>query len=397
MVGCALVVRYVALPQHDRLLLATSVGGIVLVLLMVLLVVVCSLLAGRSQTAPLSPLEATCDVPTESGLILRRLGWIPCLQIALDWENVPDSETTLVRRGGGQLAETVVFRRRCHRDTVRRRMSVSDVFGLCQVKRRFPASQSLHVEPQPVPAALPPQVHRDQAGEDIPHHGGQPHGDLIEMRHYRAGDPLKLVLWKHYQRTGQLLVRQPENTISKVEQTIACFIAGRGDEATASVARGLVVELARGSQSLWFRADGATCSTDTWHGAVQQMVQSADHSANGGEVLDHLSEVWQSTRSAHCIVFVPSQDGPWVDRLLGVVASGNMKVQAIMGVQAGEATLTNARLASWIYREEHTHQRSWKDTRVLVDRLAHAGIETRCVDRRGGQSVEPHVTRSAVS
>lgn len=375
-----------ALPLHDRLLLATTVGGIVLVLLMVLLVALCSLLVRRMRITQLSPLDATCDVPVETGLSLRRLGWIPCLKIEMQWANVPECDVTLVPKTGGQLSETALVRRRCSRDEVQRRIGVSDVFGLCRINLSFSTQQSLRVEPRPASATVSPQVHRDQAGDDLPHHGGQPHGDLIEMRHYRAGDPLKLVLWKHYQRTGQLLVRQPENTISKVEQTIACFIAGQGDEASASVARGLVVELARGSQSLWFRADGSESSTDTWQGAVEQIIQSADHNASGGQVLDHLAEIWETTRNAQCIAFVPCQDGPWVNRLMGVAGSGHIQVQAIMGVENAALLQTNARLTSWFYRNERTDQPSWQQTRALVDRLALAGIETRCVDRLTGQA-----------
>ena len=59
------------------------------------------------------------------------------------------------------------------------------------------------------------------SGDAVSHPAGRQEGELIEMRRYGPGDPLRHVLWKTYARTRRLLVRMHERAISPRPTTAA--------------------------------------------------------------------------------------------------------------------------------------------------------------------------------
>src|SRR5262249_27748597 len=136
-----------------------------------------------------------------------------------------------------------------------RRFLVSDVFGLGRFTVRRRSAQKIHVRPATGGVnglELLPQYDR---GDLTAHPEGTPEGDLVEMRGYGAGDPLKRVLWKVYARTGRLLVRMPERAVSPCERTLAYLVASLADEPSAGLARAVLESGALGADFL-FAADG---------------------------------------------------------------------------------------------------------------------------------------------
>src|SRR4029077_19754465 len=88
-----------------------------------------------------------------------------------------------------------------------RSIRVSDVFGMARVIFRRRMVMDVRIEWH-CGAVKPQQLFsQTNSGDAFSHPDGKPEGDLIEMRRYVPGDPLKLVLWKLYARSGQLLVR----------------------------------------------------------------------------------------------------------------------------------------------------------------------------------------------
>jgi hypothetical protein len=392
-VATVAALQYLALQQHDRLILAACVGCLFLLVVLALTVFAVGIWLRFSELAFGTGIEAMESVPRATGLILKYVPSIPCLLVDIKWLNCEDVDVTLIPRHDG-YHETITPRQRQQRSEVIRQFEVGDLFGLCRVKfqRTFP--QSIRIEPFPAARSSISYLHRDQQGDDLAHPNGKPHGDLIEMRHYRPGDPLKLVLWKHYARTRQLLVRQPENSIACLSQTIACFVAGSGDQASAGVARAMMTELAQSGEELLFQADGASSPTECAPEATQQIILSADVRSQGGTVIAAIGKLIGSNAIRHCIAFVPSRPGPWIDRLLAAKSASQLQIDAIIGVDSGDTSHQRRFVPKWALRREDTATPRADDVLTVVEHLAAAGIQTRVIHRRSGQAFSSVALRS---
>ncbi len=384
LVAASLVaLRYLALQQHDRLILAACAGSLFLFIVFSLAVLSVALWLRFAHLSVDANVDAMESVPRPTGLVLAFVPSIPCIVIDIRWVNCKGIDVTLVRQHDG-FQETIVPRQRLQRSEVIRQFEVSDLFGLSRVQFQRTFLQSVRVEPMPAAKCSITQIRRDQQGDDLAHPGGKPHGDLIEMRHYRPGDPLKLVLWKHYARTRQLLVRQPENSIACLSQTIACLVAGPGDQASAGVARTVVTELTQAGEEILFQADGSSTATDSSLEAIQQIIQSADSQHHGGNVVAAIAKMVHGNTLQHCIAFVPSQPGPWIDRVLAGQAVCRLKIDAIIGVDDAPVPSHSRLIPTWAYHRDVDGMQP-NGVAVVVERLSAAGISTRVIHRRSGQ------------
>ncbi len=381
-----LVLHAWALREHDRLLLAACVGGLVLLAALALAVVGVAVWLRRVNPQVSDRIEAMESLQRDTGFVIPWLPSIPCIQMEIRWLNCPGVEVSLLRGHGG-FHERILPRERMQRERVVRQFEVSDLFGLCRVRFSRVFSQPLRIEPQPAPDCCVTRIHRDQQGDDWMHPSGKPHGDLIEMRHYRPGDPLKLVLWKQYARTGQLLVRQPENSIASLSQTIACFVAGPGDQASAGIARTLVTHWAQAGEELLFQADGAATATDNVYEAIDQLIRSADERDLGGTSVANIGTLVQGNVCKHCIVFLPSQPGPWIDLVLAGQAMFQLQIDAIIGVDEPPARRRKRFLPGWALRRPADGAVQPEQLLAVVQRLSEAGVATQVIHRRSGQAL----------
>lgn len=162
--------------------------------------------------------------------------------------------SVFVRRGG-RFSERVVFERRRLHKAVRRRFTVRDRFGWASY--RF-------WDIRPVPLRVLPEVRSAHAGAppigvvtgaDLPSPYSAETGERLDMRRYRRGDPLRLVLWTIYQRSGHVMVRAPEKAVSQHQRTGLYLLTSASDAPAAKLARVLIERDALGVG--WrFGADG---------------------------------------------------------------------------------------------------------------------------------------------
>ncbi|TWT91872.1 hypothetical protein Pla100_49100 [Neorhodopirellula pilleata] len=378
--------RNLALQQHDRLLLAATTGGLCLLIAIAMVVFATAIALRWMKTPALSDIRGMETVEISTGLVLPVWVSLPCIAVDIRWLNFEGVDVSIVSQQGC-LHERARPSQRGQRDELVRQFEIGDVFGLSRVKfqRTFP--QSVRIEPLPAVNAAVTQVRRDQQGDDLAHPNGKPHGDLIEMRHYRPGDPLKLVLWKHYARTKQLLVRQPEKSIACMTQTIACFVAGPGDQASAGVARTILTELTQAGEELLFQADGASRATDCAFEALDQIIQSADMRVRGGGIIAALGATMPSNVIRHCIAFVPSQPGPWIDHVIAGKTASHWEIDAVIGVDEPISSKPHRFLPSWTFRKPSAELVQLDEVQSVVSRLTQAGIATRIIHRRSGQPI----------
>lgn len=103
---------------------------------------------------------------------------------------------TAFRRGPLVLAAGVVAR--------------TDPFGLFRAVIRIPSAQTVLVMPRryPLPPlALPGQAQHQQGGVALASSVGESE-EVISLREYRRGDPMKRVHWRSTARTGRLVVKE---------------------------------------------------------------------------------------------------------------------------------------------------------------------------------------------
>jgi hypothetical protein len=196
-----------------------------------------------------------------------------------------------------------------------RRIVVDDVLGLARLAFRLVEETPRTVQPALGRPLTVPLLESFASGDNISHPAGPPDGDLVDMRRYAAGDPMKRILWKTYARTRNLMVRTPERAVSPTRRTLAYLCAGEGDEAAASVARLAVEGDALGPEwrfSADLPADDAPEDTDDPRRARARIIRSRLGRGRGGEGLGPFLERSVGFGGGRCVVFASARPGPWL-------------------------------------------------------------------------------------
>jgi hypothetical protein len=300
--------------ESDYLLYPAGLGAIGLVALCALTVGAAALVLRRAVTrhAPIAPDDLETLAPRRTGFRFPRLGAWPLVEVTMRWEEPATVEVTLEPEGRF-FEEVIVARERGRHPSVTRRFTVHDLFGLTAVSFRVTSPGPLRVAPTPAVAGAELAASYSH-GDSFSHPAGRPDGDLVEMRAYGHGDPLRHILWKTFARTRRLLVRMPERAIAPRPVTVAFLVTGAGDEPTASVAR-LYLERGFFGPDFVFAADGADRTTAKPHEAVEQIIDSAAARAQGGAALEGLGGSVERAQLGSCVIFAPPIDGAWRGRV----------------------------------------------------------------------------------
>lgn len=147
-------------------------------------------------------------------------------------------EVTLSQNG----REKVVFRRRCliksgesPKIQVHRTIQVGDPLGLFCFRVRTKLEVDFLVKPQPFEGHSPECLRSiAEAANAKASVSGAPQGDMTEMREYREGDSVRLIVWKILAKTGGMrkMVRVEERV--EAHRCALYFMAGDDDERAAS-------------------------------------------------------------------------------------------------------------------------------------------------------------------
>lgn len=309
---------YWGLEQSDFVIRAAALAVLAVLAVAVVGVVVAGLVLRLHLRRTPGRVEAHHGVgrPLDTGFVMPRFRFWPLVRGALSWVE-PAAVTVTLEPRGALAAERVVFGERGRLEAVARRFTVSDVFGLAKLsfERRFEAT--LLIEPAQATVDLTTAI-RNAAGDGHAHPSGEVEGDLVEMRRYGPGDPVRLILWKAYARSRRLLVRMPERAVAPQPSTVAYFVAGAGDEPAASVAR-TFIDAGLLGPDFTFGADGSATPATTAEGALLAIIRSVHHRAAGGEGLAAFLAAVPRERLGRCILFVPGEPGPWQARLAAFV------------------------------------------------------------------------------
>jgi hypothetical protein len=313
--AAGLAVDELGRKRQDIVLYVAGLGALAAIAVAVLFVAVSTIVL-LVRVRPIARMHARFEAaqPVETGFSLPSLGPVPLLLVGWSWLEPEAVAVEEPARARGRMREKVVFHERGeHRRTVRR-IVVEDVLGLARLAFRLVEETPRTVYPALGRPLTVPLLQAFASGDNISHPAGPPDGDLIEMRRYAMGDPMKRILWKTYARSRDLMVRTPERAISPTLRTLAYLIAAEGDEAAAGVARLALEGDALGPE--WrFSCDlpgGEQEDATDPRRAVELVVRSRGAWGRGGEGLGSFLERAATWGGSRCVIFAPARRGPWL-------------------------------------------------------------------------------------
>lgn len=305
------------------------------------------------------------------------------LDVELEWVDPPNVHVTLEPLDGA-LNEVVTIKERGRFQHVTRRFTVKDVFGLAQLTFDMTWETLLRVAPAAAKQGAELSAGRAQ-GDAMANPTGRTEGDLVEMRQYAQGDPVRHVLWKHFARTRKLLVRMPERALAPGPINVAFFVAGPEDEATAGAAR-LYLEAGLLGSDLVFAADGAATPARTAADALELLIDSARERHDGAKSLEDAASHIDPSRLHACVFFAPPVDGPWKERMLGFIRSRRLDATVIIGVdETGETPPKKGRLEAFLFQPEAELDSQRPELAKLRASLEAEGVPVKVLHRATGQ------------
>ncbi|MCA9669058.1 MAG: DUF58 domain-containing protein [Myxococcales bacterium] len=394
----ALFVHFAIAPNEvDFVLHSASLVALGVLAFAVALVIIVSLLLwlrlrGSSSAAEWDrggALELESGARCVTGYNFPRFRIWPMVQVTPSWAAPADVDVAMEkqpRAAGGGLSEVAEPRSRGRHPTLVRRFIVADIFGLARLGVRRTSARPVRISPSR--ARIGGHVIAHFIGGDaLSHPAGPTDGEMLDMRRYAHGDPMRRIIWKAFARSRQLLVRTPERAVMPSPSAVAYLVAGPGDEPTASAARFFVEEGLLGKDFL-FQADGANTPTQREDEALEQIIDSAAFRDMGGEGLGRFIAGVEERRRSAFVLFVPPVMGRWLEHV--EMASRRLSGATVVLAVDHEASAKRRGVLRRLFFSSPAagaQELSAHKLPELVRRLGKAGYDVRVLHRPSGQLV----------
>lgn len=298
MIGFWLHDRY-GEQEHDAIL---YMSGLALTLFSFLIIALSYVefwrLKRKLEAAPANdPAEVEVGQDLLTGFTLPSVNANPLFQLRVRWVHPTASEyhLELYHR---KLHELIRPKRRGKVNAVTREFTIEDLFGFSSITWRSAQRGDLTVLPK-LTTLDPLELRRPQDGEDLYDPIGRAQGDLVELRRYEEGDPLRWLLWRVYARNRELVVRSPERALSFKQDLLAYFVSHPTDEASASTVRAYLEGGLLGEDFSLY-ADGCRGPAQDVTGGLAHLLASAN--GNPLEAFPQITSL--DTRALHgCVIF----------------------------------------------------------------------------------------------
>lgn len=376
-----LLFRIYAMQRQDKIVLAICVCSWGLIALQTAVVLATALWLKLRRERAVELLELETGVPKRTGVRLGLMRWNPLIKIEVEWIE-PECVTASFVSSGNDIVEEATANDRGRFLRIVRRYRIVDAFGLARFTVRRRMEQSVVIKPNCGRVNGMQLAPQNVPGEQLSDPRGQARGDLVEMRPYAPGDPLKLVLWKQFARSGRLLVRQPEKAVSATQKTLVYLVAADADDPTAGVARALFEQ---GSLSdFLFSTDGDEQPTREIAEAADRIVRSSAFRQNGGEALGRFLGKGAKQGYSAAVLFVPCRPGPWLERVAGHLAKSSCPCRVIIGIDGAAKDIRQGFLRRCLFHGDYKPAATLAQLRDVCDRLQGAGVDVYVVDRISG-------------
>ena len=360
--------------RMDFIALAVGIAGAFTILILLLCTLTCALFLffASRRVAPIGALDLATNLPQSTGYRVRCPRWVPCAVARWSWENGGRANDVVsVVRENDWLTETVTPARRCVADHVMRRFSVRDIYGLTEISWRRAETVNIQVLPDRGRLEQMPPPTGMSDGDDVPDPWAVPSGDRVDMRPYVPGDPLRMVLWKIYARSGRMMVRIPERSVAERRKGCGYLVTSAGDDAASAVAR-IVVERGLLGDDWRFGADGVDNYVAESSAALEIIAISGDafiedREKNLGNFIANMrSDGYQS-----CVLFLPPDSMALDYAARQTAGSGSMRIQIVIGVESLRPEPSGAqdlkrRAAGWFLRPEIGADPTLEEIRRMV-------------------------------
>ncbi len=316
-----------------------------------------------------------------TGLRIPRRRWPlasePTWKLSTPPAQVECSETNRSRREGIRPKE------RGHDETITREVLIEDLFGLWSFRHSVSAPARIvilpatgHLDPAQIQACL-------ASGDLLAHPLGKAEGDRVDYRTYNRSDPARMILWKVYARTRELLVRTQEPSRTPDARPLVYLVTGSRDDAAAGAARVLMESGILGDGAR-FAADGQPSPVEDAEAALEVIVRSRDHRHREG--LDFAKALADpSVSSTDPVVLVcPAHAGLWAGRVLGPVAADPARFLILGAGDCAPPPRKHRGLKSLLWRDDELEAESSEDMQSALAPLVHAGARVVFLDRQSG-------------
>ncbi len=335
----------------------------------------------RASASGAPPLEAVEGRPVASGLVLPvrvvplaatpRLAWIAPAAVA-----APSARSAL-------RVEQVTFPDRALAGEIVRELHGEDVLGLWRFTARVPQPRAVRALPDPGRLSAAELATSLATGDLLSWPTGPPRGDLVDFRTYTRSDPARLILWKVYARSRQLMVRAHEPARSPEGTPLLYLVAGEGDDAAAAAAR-VILESGLFGDDLPFACDGAPAPVRDLRRALDLLAASVRHRARGGADLAAALALGAAEPGSPVLLVVPARSGGWLPLVLPQVAADPSRYAIVAAADAGLALPPAGLLARALLREDRPLPAFDALVRGLAP-LAATGVRLVLADRVGGR------------
>jgi hypothetical protein len=373
------------LGRLDVVLLVCGALALGLCALMLILVVATALtlFLRLRRLAPAEAVRAEAGYPRRTAFAVSSLRFVPLVRCRWSWVAPAEAEVAAIPQGARQ-AEELTPTARWRTETIERRIVVEDVLGLMRIGWRHVQGAPMCVLPHVGQFRQMPVIRALAGGEDQPLPLGDPVGDRVDYRRYGPGDPLKMILWKTFARTRQVMVRTPERAIAPTQRTVVYLVAAPWDEPAAAAAR-VAVEMGILGVNGRFGTDGqAAAGTGDADVALEWIAASAAARDRAGADLEPFLRDAERLGRVRGIVFVPAAPGPWLDRVAGVVA-GRRRMLDVVVATDGVALQPRSWLRRLLWQREGAPALARTALDDTIHRLLRAGVEPIIVERHTGK------------
>ncbi|MCB0329093.1 MAG: DUF58 domain-containing protein [Bdellovibrionales bacterium] len=201
---------------------------------------------------------------------------------------------------------------RGHWDVTGLRVTLRDTFGISQFRWVVRSENLPHISAYPKETftrSLPIFTAETTSGIEQTELQ-RSEGDPYDVKRYHPSDGIRRILWKVYAKSGELLSRHPEPSMTPEGVVVMYVLAGKSDDRLASLALSHVRDLEAQQYEFFCSCDGAApshlaeanSSAATTERETEELLLStvwqADYTKNAGrlKVITGLSELFENVR-----------------------------------------------------------------------------------------------------
>lgn len=230
---CAYLILFIAHPENDIIATALTYG----LILAVSLVCTYTLLHAVMIKSKVQPRLTPPNQPLYAGAEFTTVLHIPFLRSlpGIAYEFSPQLEhsggiITTARVVAGptniRLPLSTILPHRGTWRVVGLTCSIKDITGFLSFRWRIPIETSYYVLPPPLEISSYPILSSSQRAGDIAPDLSRRVGDPYDLKQYHPSDGIKKIVWKVYAKSGELISRHPEPSMTP-EGFVGVFVAAR--------------------------------------------------------------------------------------------------------------------------------------------------------------------------